>query len=169
MGDIAALTLFLLVSIMAWKLKDVLKTRMPLTLAGLILTCFVTNSTVLLPSSSMLVVLEYSFVLSPLWVVFAGAIGASLGELTGYMVGAEGHMIIKRFHKVIRFTRFRKHPFLWVMAFAFIPVPVFDIAGIIAGSIQMNPVKFLTASILGKFAKMGFFVWITHILCSVFG
>lgn len=67
-----ALILFVIVSLMAWKLTGVMKKWMPLTLLGLLLTCFVMNSTVLLPSSSLLVVLEYSYVLNPLSVIIVG-------------------------------------------------------------------------------------------------
>lgn len=169
MGDVIALIIFILVSWLAWKLKDVLKERMPLTLIGLLLTCFVMNSTVLLPSSSLLVVLEYSYVLNPISVIMVGAIGASLGELTSYMVGAEGTSLVRRFKKVSNLTKFREHSFLWVMLFAFIPFPVFDVAGIMAGSIRMNPFKFLLASFIGKAVKMSFYVWIIHFISIIFG
>lgn len=169
MGDVVALVLFMLVSLLAWKLKDILKEWMPLTLLGLLLTCFVMNSTVLLPSSSLLVVLEYSYVLNPITVIIVGAVGTSLGELTGYMVGAEGTSLVRRFKKISNLTKFRKHSFLWVMLFAFIPFPVFDIAGIMAGGIRMNPIEFLVASFIGKATKMSFYVWIIHLISNIFG
>lgn len=127
------------------------------------------NSAVLLPSSSLLVVLEYSYVLNPISVIMVGAIGASLGELTGYMVGAEGTSLVRRFKKVSNLTKFKEHSFLWVMLFAFIPFPVFDVAGIMAGSIRMNPFKFLLASFIGKAVKMSFYVWIIHFISIIFG
>lgn len=164
-----ALILFILVSLFAWKLKDVMKKWMPLTLLGLLLTCFVMNSTVLLPSSSLLVVLEYSYILNPFCVIGVGALGTSLGELTGYMIGAEGGSIIKKYKRDTKFKNLRKHSFLWVMIFAFIPFPVFDIAGIWAGSIRMNPLKFLLASMIGKAVKMSFYVWLFHFISSVWG
>lgn len=169
MGDVVALVLFMLVSLLAWKLKDILKEWMPLTLLGLLLTCFVMNSTVLLPSSSLLVVLEYSYVLNPITVIIVGAVGASLGELTGYMVGAEGTSLVRRFKKISNLTKFRKRSFLWIMLFAFIPFPVFDIAGIMAGGIRMNPIEFLVASFIGKATKMSFYVWIIHLISNIFG
>ena len=164
-----ALILFILVSFLAWKLKDIMKEWMPVTLLGLLLICFVMNSTVLLPSSSLLVVLEYSYILNPLSVIVVGAIGASLGELTGYMIGAEGASIIKRFKKLSKITNLKKHSFLWVMLFAFIPFPVFDIAGIMAGRIRMNPIKFLLASFIGKAVKMTFYVMLIHLVSSFGG
>lgn len=164
-----ALILFILVSFLAWKLKDIMKEWRPLTLLGVLLICFVMNSTVLLPSSSLLVVLEYSYILDPLSVIIVGAIGASLGELTGYMIGAEGASIIKRFKKLSKITNLKKHSFLWVMLFAFIPFPVFDIAGIMAGSIRMNPIKFLLASFIGKAVKMTFYVMLIHLVSSFWG
>ena len=164
MGDMIALILFVIVSLMAWKLTGVMKKWMPLTLLGLLLTCFVMNSTVLLPSSSLLVVLEYSYVLNPLSVIIVGAIGASLGELTGYMVGVEGRTIVR---KITRRANFRTHSFWLVVLFAVVPFPIFDIAGIVAGSIRMNPLKFLMAGFIGKAVKMGIYVAAFHFICSI--
>ena len=169
MGDVLAFTLFIIVSFLAWKLKDFMQKWMPLTLLGLLLTCFVMNSTVLLPSSSLLVVLEYSYILNPLCVIFVGAIGASLGELTGYMVGIEGGAIVRRYKKISKITNFRKNSFWWIILFAFIPFPVFDIAGIVAGSLRINPLKFLLASFIGKTAKMSVYVGIIHFIGFVLG
>lgn len=169
MGDVLALSLFIFVSFMAWKLKGFMQKWMPWTLLGLLLTCFVMNSTVLLPSSSLLVVLEYSYVLNPLCVILVGALGASLGELTGYMVGVEGGSIVRRFKKISKKTNFRKHSFLWITLLAFIPFPIFDIAGIVAGSIRINPLKFLFASFIGKSVKMSFYVWIIHYIRCIWG
>ena len=168
MGDIVVLILFFIVSVLAWVLKDVMKKWAPLTLLGLLLTCFVMNSTVLLPSSSLLVILEYSFVISPVSVVLVGAVGTSLGELTGYMMGVEGCALIKRFKRVSTATNFRKHDFWWVMIFALIPFPFFDFAGIMAGGVRMNPFRFLIACFLGKLIKMGFYVWVIHFMSSAF-
>lgn len=167
MGDIIALILFVVVSLMAWKLTGIMKKWMPLTLIGLLLTCFVMNSTVLLPSSSLLVVLEYSYVLNPLNVIIVGAIGASLGELTGYMVGVEGSSIVKKLKKITRGVNFRKKSFWWVVLFAVVPFPIFDIAGIVAGSIRMNPLKFLMAGFIGKAVKMGGYVAAFHFISSI--
>ena len=164
LGDMIALILFVIVSLMAWKLTGVMKKWMPLTLLGLLLTCFVMNSTVLLPSSSLLVVLEYSYVLNPLSVIIVGAIGASLGELTGYMVGVEGGTIVR---KITRRANFRTHSFWLVALFAVVPFPIFDIAGIVAGSIRMNPLKFLMAGFIGKAVKMGIYVAAFHFICSI--
>lgn len=164
-----ALSILVLVSLFAWKLKDVLKEWMPLTLLGLFLTCFVINSTILFPSSSLLVVLEYSYILNPVSVVLVGGIGASLGELTGYMVGVEGGTLLRRFKKVLNLSKYRKYAFLWVMFWAIIPFPVFDVAGILAGSIRMSPLKFLLACFIGKSIKMGFYVWTIHFISIIFG
>ena len=164
MGDVLALSLFIFISVMAWKLKGFMQKCMPLTLLGLLLTCFVMNSTVLIPSSSLLVVLEYSYVLNPLCVILVGAIGASLGELTGYMVGVEGGSIVRRFKKVSKIANFRKHSFWRITSF-----PIFDIAGIVAGSIRINTLKFLLASFIGKTAKMSIYVWIIHYIRCVLG
>lgn len=169
MGDVIDLVLFILVSLLAWKFKDILKEWMPLTLLGLLLTCFVMNSTILLPSSSLLVVLEYSYVLNPISVIIVGAVGATLGELTGYMVGAEGTSLVRRFKKIPNMTKFRKQSFLWVMLFAFIPFPVFDVAGIMAGSTRMNLFKFLMACFIGKAVKMSIYVWLVHFISIIFG
>lgn len=146
-----------------------MKKWMPLTLLGLLLTCFVANSTVLLPSSSLLIVLEFSFIMNPLSVMIIGVTGASLGELTGYMVGVKGSSLASRFRKTAKLTNFKKHSFLWVIIFAFVPFPIFDIAGILAGGIRMNPMKFYAACFIGKLTKMGVYALIAHLISSIWG
>ena len=141
---------------------------MPLSLLGLLLACFVTNSTVLLPASSLIMVIEYSYILNPLCVVIFGTLGAVIGELVGYMVGVEGRTYLN--WKVVKWitAKFEKKEFLWVFIFSVIPLPVFDFIGIIAGRNGMNPLKFFTACYIGKFVKFSSYICVLHLLTNIF-
>lgn len=158
---------FIIASIIAWLLKDVVQKCIPLSLLGLLFACFVTNSTVLLPASSLILVIEYSYILNPLWVVIFGTLGAVIGELVGYMVGVEGRNYLNcKFVKWITIN-FEKKEFLWVVIFSIIPLPVFDVIGIIAGRNRMNPFKFFVACYVGKCLKFSSYICVLHFLNNI--
>lgn len=123
---------------------------------GLFFACLLSNISVLLPSSSTLFVLLASSALNPLWCVILGSLGASLGEQCSYLCGRTG----RRYFEPIeteRLSRFQiwlqKNSFLTVVFFAFIPLPLFDIVGIIAGANKMRWINYFLAVLIGKLLK----------------
>jgi len=87
----------------------------------------------------------------------AGGIGAGVGEITGYMVGAGGGELLDK----VRCTNawvcahqwITKHGFLTLFLVAATPNPFFDAAGIVAGSLSYPLGKFWLATTLGKCVK----------------
>ena len=67
---------------------------MAISAFGVLVICFLANASVLLPSSSILIVVEYSMLINPLLVAFCGAFGAALGEMTGFYVGRYGRKAV---------------------------------------------------------------------------
>ena len=121
---------------------------------GVFIISLVSSATVFVPMPGFAIVFAMGAFLSPVLVGIAAGIGSGIGELTGYLAGFAGHDAVQR-------TRiFRKHmegivkygPFA-VFALAFVPNPVFDIAGVTAGAIKMPLWQFLAATILGKSAR----------------
>lgn len=155
------------ISLLAWKCSGFIKENVPETLLGIYLICTVTNSTVLLPASSLIIVLEYARVINPFLVVFFGALGATTGELIGFFVGRAGSRVISKkwFGRVKQ--KFEEHPYRWVLLFALIPVPIFDMAGIIAGSAKLNVFKFYSSCFCGKVIKMGSYVFVFGLLENI--
>lgn len=122
---------------------------------GVLIACFATTSTILLPAPGILVVIQYARFLNPLYVVLLGGLGTSLGEMTGYLIGRSGGDIIdfNEDNKILKW--FSKRTYLTVFVFSIIPLPVFDIVGIAAGVNKVNPVLFWCCCFCGKVIKMG--------------
>lgn len=126
--------------------------------AGVFLLCLISNSTVLLPSPGLTVILAAARVFSPVPVALVGALGTTIGEFTGYILGASVVNVWERGRKWSDF--FRKHiknTDLLLFLFALLPLPLFDAAGIYAGSRKMSPLRFFLLCLSGKTLKMLFY------------
>jgi uncharacterized membrane protein YdjX (TVP38/TMEM64 family) len=119
---------------------------------GVFAACALANATVLLPAPGILVCVAAAAVWDPMQVgVFAG-LGAALGETTAYILGRTGGALVELSSKKLLFLR--HHRFAALTICAFVPLPLFDVAGMWAGASHMNYAAFLAATALGKVAKM---------------
>jgi membrane protein YqaA with SNARE-associated domain len=94
-------------------------------------------------------------------VILIGGLGTSLGEMIGYLLGRSGREIINvdaKNKKILQW--YDKKPYLIVLLFSFIPIPVFDVIGICAGMTKTNPIKFWLCCFIGKTIKMALFVFV---------
>jgi len=120
---------------------------------GVFIISFLGNAAIILPVPSYIVVISLGGILNP-WLVgiFAG-LGAAFGELTGYLVGKGGGYAAKdKYSGLLERTRRwseRHGLFPIIVLFAATPLPD-DIVGIIAGVINYDIRKFLTANVIGK-------------------
>lgn len=122
---------------------------------GLLIGCFVTNATLFIPTVSVSLVIAFSTALSPIFCGIVAAIGCTLGELVGYSFGRSGRALVKD-NKLLQRTKkyLDKYGVVIVFIYAAIPIPFFDIAGILCGVSRVSVVKFSVACFLGKTIKM---------------
>ena len=127
---------------------------------GILLSCMISNASILLPTSSTLIVLTASMTLNPLLCILFGGIGAGMGEQVSYVCGRIGLSWIdpeksglSRISKNRMIAWFEKNAVLTVFLFAFLPLPCFDLAGLIAGARKMNWPLFAFAAVAGKVLK----------------
>jgi len=123
---------------------------------GLFLSCFVSNLSILLPTSSTIIIIAASLTLNPFICIVVGGIGTAFGEQASYicgLIGSSGFDISTKKGKEITTKWFERNSFLTVLLFAFVPFPVFDIIGIIAGAKRMSWWKYTLAAVLGKVLK----------------
>lgn len=123
---------------------------------GLFLSCFVSNLSILLPTSSTIIIIAASLTLNPFICIVVGGIGTAFGEQASYvcgLIGSSGFDISTKKGKEITTKWFERNSFLTVLLFAFVPLPVFDIIGIIAGAKRMSWWKYTLAAVLGKVLK----------------
>ncbi len=122
---------------------------------GLMVSCIISNGTVFLPASSILYVLFAGTVLNAWLCCLIGGIGTAIGEQIGYFCGRSGSQIVKDAVFLCKVSNWlEKNSFYVVFLFALLPLPIFDIVGVAAGSCRMKWHEFTLASILGKILKM---------------
>jgi membrane protein YqaA with SNARE-associated domain len=118
---------------------------------GIFVISFIGNATLILPAPSFAVVFAVGGALNPLLVGVVAGLGATLGELTGYLAGVGGRYVIENrvlFNRVERWMR--KGGPLVIFILAVIPNPAFDVGGIVAGALKMPVWQFILAAWAGK-------------------
>jgi len=113
------------------------------------------SATILLPAPGWAIVIAMSTVLNPYLLGIAAGLGSGIGEITGYLAGDGAARVVmknKRDYKKYK-ELIRKYDVPAVFFLAFIPNPLFDIAGIAAGSAGIPLVRFLIATIAGRILR----------------
>lgn len=130
---------------------------------GLFIACFLTNATVLLPASGIAFTVSAAMALNPLYCTIIGGVGTACGELISYYCGRLGKSIVEKSNIFLKIQRFvDKYGALAVWLFAFLPLPVFDLVGIITGSAKMPLPKYMISCMIGKIMKMMVYVFIVQ-------
>jgi membrane protein DedA with SNARE-associated domain len=127
---------------------------------GIFLLSILANATIILPAPGLAFVFGMGAVFNPFFVALAAGAGAAIGELSGYIAGYSGQTIIQssRYEQQLE-GWMRKNGGWTILIFAFIPNPLFDIAGMIAGMLKMPLWKFLLFCWIGKTLKMFLFAY----------
>jgi uncharacterized membrane protein YdjX (TVP38/TMEM64 family) len=140
---------------------------------GIFLFSILANATILIPVPGVIFTSAMGAVFNPLWVSVAAGSGAALGELSGYLAGFSGQAVVedsKRYDQVVRWME--KYGELTTLVLAFIPNPLFDLAGLIAGLLKMPVWKFLLYCTIGKILKMMMFAyagdWVINFIDNLF-
>jgi membrane protein DedA with SNARE-associated domain len=97
-------------------------------------------------------------IFNPIGVAVAAGMGAAIGELSGYAAGFSGQGVVEKAATYQRLVEWmRKHQrlaYLAIGVMAFVPNPLFDVAGMAAGALKLPVWKFLAACAAGKILKM---------------
>ena len=123
---------------------------------GVTLVMFFSSSTVFLPAPGWAAVMAAGVAWNPLLVGLFAGLGSSLGELTGYLVGVSGRNALapqegRRWRRLERWME--RYGFATILVLASIPNPVFDIVGVVAGSLRYSPRRLWVACIIGNTVK----------------
>jgi len=127
---------------------------------GIFLFSILANATVLVPIPGVIFTSAMGAVFNPFWVAIAAGAGAALGELSGYLAGFSGQAVVenaKRYDQVVHWME--KYGDITILVLAFIPNPLFDLAGMTAGILKMPVWKFLIYCVIGKILKMMMFAY----------
>jgi len=135
---------------------------------GAFLLAFLTNVTVALPVPYNPIVLQMMEASDVPWLLaLVVALGASLGEISGYLAGRAGKGSFQgtRFGNWV--ARQLHHParsFWVVVAISAPPFPAFDVAGMAAGALGMKWWLFFSGAFTGRLIRFALFaafvVWV---------
>jgi membrane protein YqaA with SNARE-associated domain len=141
-------------------LRDQARWLANLGYVGIFLLSILANATIILPAPGVAFVFGLGAVYNPLLVALAAGAGSAVGELSGYLAGFSGNIVIRNRKYADQFTEWMKHYGPWtILVLAFIPNPIFDLAGIVAGMLKMPLWKFLLFCMIGKILKMLLFAY----------
>lgn len=120
---------------------------------GIFVLNVLTAATIFLPLPGEVANVAAGAFLNPLAVALVAASGAALGEMTAYLAGYFGRRLMpekyegryaKAEHWMHRYGGFA------VLLFAFIPMLIYDLIGIVAGSTRYHVGKFAAATFAGR-------------------
>jgi uncharacterized membrane protein YdjX (TVP38/TMEM64 family) len=127
---------------------------------GIFLVALLANATVFLPAPGIAVVFAMGGIFHPIGVALAAGTGGALGELSGFLAGFSGQAVIERTEIYARIDPWITKYGGWaILAFAAIPNPFFDLAGVAAGVSRMPLWRFLLFCWIGQIIKMGIFAF----------
>lgn len=140
----------------AFVFREQLTQLKSLGLLGIFLINFLGNATVIFPAPGIISVVAGGALYPPFLVAAVSALGGSFGDMVGFSLGASGEgLLVKKDNKwYMRLERiFKKASGIVIFLFAFIPNPLFDFVGIMAGAFRYSPIQFFLIMLCGRFAR----------------
>jgi membrane protein DedA with SNARE-associated domain len=179
---VALLALAIAPALVLWFFPDIDEDLAGLGYAGVFLTNLVSTATLFIPvpgltAAGQLLIITEGEDASQTWLVgVAGGLGMAVGEVTAYYAGFLGAELArgrelsgpKRFHptieRVVRWIDWLMSR--WGMAtlavLAAVPNPLFEVAGITAGSVRMPFRRFFVAVTAGKIVRGLLLAYLGH-------
>lgn len=152
--QILALILVIALSIFIISNREKIAALQTYSYLGVFLVSLITCSSILVPVPGWILIAAMGTVLNPTLVGIISGIGGTFGEMTGYLLGYGGRLVIDNFNTYSRTVEWmRKWGGITIFVLALIPNPAFDLAGAAAGSLRFPVWKFLLYGALGRIPK----------------
>jgi len=124
---------------------------------GVFLISLMAGGSMVFPVPSQAAIVAAGAMLNPFLVGLCAGLGNATGEFTGYLAGCGGREVLGGAREGRRWRQVEdwlsQHGFLGLVLFAAIPNPIFDIAGVLAGSLGYSPRRFWLACAIGNTIK----------------
>lgn len=138
-----------------WISRTDIKEYANLGYLGIFVINFISNATVIFPVPGAASVVVGGAFWNPLIVGLVSGLGAAFGELFAYFIGFGGRGLLKTQEKENKWIkevekRFHHSGFLTTFVLSALPVPLFDIIGLIAGAMNYPVIRFFAATFLGR-------------------
>src|SRR3989344_524297 len=123
---------------------------------GVFLAMLLANATLFLPTPTIFLAIAFGAALpNPLLVGLAAGLGSAIGETTGYLAGYAASAMVTESKGYKRTKQLLDRFGLWAIAgLAFIPNPIFDMAGLAAGALGVEWGKVFLSVTVGKTLRM---------------
>lgn len=158
---VSALLLVIALTLLIFYYREEIKNLGVYGYPGIFLISIVANATIIIPIPGILITTALGAVFNPIGVAFAAAGGSAVGELTGYLAGFGGQMIVEKKDWYVRVMSWmKKYGNVTIFILSLIPNPLFDLAGMAAGTLKMPLWRFLFFCFLGKLLKMFTFAFL---------
>ena len=165
---IAVLVVVVALSVFVYLLRDQVETLQAWGYPGIFFINLLGSATIILPAPGLALVILMATLpapggtalFDPFWLGVAAGFGAALGEFSGYGAGFSGQVLIERtplYDRLHRWTE--RYGILTIVVLAIQPLPIFDLAGMAAGSLKMPLPRFFLATLVGKLIKMWVFAY----------
>ncbi len=156
---ILGITLVVVITVGIFLYRDRISELGVLGYPGVFVVSMVWNSTVLVPIPSFWTYFFLGQMFHPALVGLAGGSGAAVGELTSYLAGYSGRVILEQ-KRLKTYTRVenwvKKWGFIVIFGFNLVPFFPFDLVGIAAGATRFPLWKFYLACLAGRTLSYGF-------------
>lgn len=150
-----SLLAFIAITIFVFSVRDRAAELAVYGYPGIFLVSLLAYATVFFPAPGLAIVFGMAGVFHPLGVALAAALGAGLGESTGYLAGISGRTVVENSQAYRRIQPFvQKYGALAIIALTAIPNPIVDVASVAAGALKLPFWKFLLAAWAGQMIKM---------------
>ncbi len=127
---------------------------------GIFLVSLMSSATIILPAPSLALVFAMGSALPWLPVGLAAGAGEAVGELTGYAAGFGGRAVIEDQEVYARLEAWmQRRGGITILVLSVIPNPLFDLAGIAAGTLGYPLWRFLLIAWVGKTVKTTLVAW----------
>lgn len=157
-GSLAAILGAVAITVVLILLRDQIAKFNAFGYPAIFLISLVGNATIVLPAPSVAVVFGLGAALNPVLVGIVAGLGSALGELTGYLAGVGGRLVVEDRQLYERIERWmRQRGMLVIFVLGLIPNPAFDVGGMIAGGLKMPVWKFILAAWAGKGLRLVIF------------
>jgi membrane protein YqaA with SNARE-associated domain len=148
------------ISVAIFALRDRFAELAAVGYPGIFLVSLLSSATIILPAPSLALVFAMGSALPWLLVGLAAGAGEALGELTGYTAGVSGRAVIENQTAYGWLERWMKHRGgITILILSIIPNPLFDLAGIAAGTLRYPLWRFLLITLVGKSIKTSLVAW----------
>jgi membrane protein YqaA with SNARE-associated domain len=150
-----SLLAFIAITIFVFSIRDRAAELAVYGYPGIFLVSLLAYATVFFPAPGLAIVFGMAGVFHPLGVALAAALGAGLGESTGYLAGISGRSVVENSQAYRRIQPFvEKYGAFAIIALTAIPNPIVDVASVAAGALKLPFWKFLLAAWTGQMIKM---------------